>query len=129
MNRARVMLTAIVGCAMVALLATVAAAGSASSGPEKPAAGSSDAAALADRVDALQKENLVLREDLGKARLDARTQLEAAAKRHADAIARLQKQLDEANARSEEERQKQAQRNRYLWYAIGGLALGIVLTR
>jgi septal ring factor EnvC (AmiA/AmiB activator) len=96
--------------------------------PAKEASGVSDSAAVSERVTALEKENLVLREDLGKARLETRTQLEEAAKRQAEAIARLQKQLDETNSQLQAEREKQARRNRYLWYAIGGLALGIILS-
>jgi len=81
-----------------------------------------------ERITTLERENVVLREDLGKARLDVRTQLEAAGKRQAEAVARLQKQLDEANAKLEAERQKNAKRNRNLWYAVGALALGIALS-
>jgi hypothetical protein len=92
---------------------------------EAPAGGSATAG---ERITALEKENVILREDLGKARLDTRTLLEAAAKRQAEAVARLQKQLDEANAKMEADRQKNAKRNRNLWYAVGALALGVVLS-
>jgi septal ring factor EnvC (AmiA/AmiB activator) len=92
---------------------------------ETPSTGGS--ATVGERITALEKENVVLREDLGKARLDTRTQLDAAAKRQAEAVAKLQKKLDEANANLEAERQKNAKRNRNLWYAVGALALGIAL--
>jgi septal ring factor EnvC (AmiA/AmiB activator) len=94
---------------------------------EAPAA--SGTATTAERITSLEKENVILREDLGKARLDTRTQIETASKRQAEAVARLQKQLDEANAKMESERQKNAKRSRNLWYAIGALAVGIVATR
>lgn len=92
---------------------------------EAPAGGSATAG---DRINALERENVILREDLGKARLDTRTQLEAAAKRQAEAVAKLQKQLDESSAKMEAERQKNAKRNRNLWYAVGALALGLALS-
>jgi len=93
---------------------------------EAPAGGT---ATTAERITSLEKENVILREDLGKARLDTRTQIETVNKRQAEAVARLQKQLDEANAKMESERQKNAKRSRNLWYAIGALAVGIVATR
>jgi hypothetical protein len=94
---------------------------------EAPAVGGT--ATTSERITTLEKENVILREDLGKARLDTRTQVEAANKRQAEAVARLQKQLEEANAKIEAERQKNAKRSRNLWYAIGALAVGIVATR
>lgn len=126
MSRGSAVLTAMIVCAVIALLAggAVAAAPVAAKGQ----AAATDAAAVAERVDALQKENVVLREDLGKARLDAKTQLEAAAKRQAEALARLQKELDETQAQMQADRDKQARRNRNLWYAVGALAVGILLT-
>ena len=93
---------------------------------KEPAAAS--AAPVNERVTVLEKENVVLREDLGKARLDTRTQLDDLAKRQAEAIARLQQKLDEANARAEAERQRQARQNRNLWYAVGVVALGLILS-
>ena len=93
---------------------------------ESPAVGGS--ATPAERITTLEKENVILREDLGKARLDTRTQIDTLSKRQAEAMARLQKQLDEANAKLEAERQRNAKRNRNLWYAVGALALGIALS-
>ncbi len=108
----------------VGVLAAVAAQ---ASPKEAPAVGGT--ATTGERITTLEKENVILREDLGKARLDTRTQVEAANKRQAEAVARLQKQLEEANAKIEAERQKNAKRSRNLWYAIGALAVGIVATR
>jgi hypothetical protein len=87
---------------------------------------SADASALTERVIALEKENLVLREDLGKARLDLRTGLSDQAKRQADEMARMQQKVDELNAQLAAEGERQSQRNRNLWIAIGLLALGVV---
>jgi hypothetical protein len=93
--------------------------------PQEPAPARS-ASELPGRVDALEKENLVLREDLGKARLDARTGLEQAAKRQAEMDSQLQQRIDELNAKLAAERESQARRNRNLWLAVGVLALGII---
>lgn len=90
--------------------------------PEKP----KSPAELSERVQALEKENLVLREDLGKARLDARTGLEQAAKRQAELEARLRQRIDELNADLAAEREAQARRDHNLWLAVGVLALGII---
>ncbi len=84
------------------------------------------ATALAERVSALEKENLVLREDLGKARLDARTEVEELRRRHAEDAARFQQKVDTLKATLEAERQRQARRNRNLWLAIGVLAIGVI---
>jgi hypothetical protein len=114
----------------------------------QPAADVADAKALADRVDALEKENVVLREDLGKARLDARADLDAAEKRHAEdlakarrdaradldtaekrhaeAIDRINQELADARAKLQAERAAQSRRNRRLWIAIGALAIGVI---
>ena len=91
-----------------------------------PRAKAPDAAALAERVQALEKENLVLQEDLGKARLDARTRLDEIDKREAEARARLQQKIDDLQAQLAAEREKEARRNRNLWLAVGVLALGII---
>jgi len=98
----------------------------------KPAVGkeSSSPAAPApvpERVTALEKETVVLREDLGKARLDARSDLETVAKRQAEAIERLRKELADTQAKLEAERAAQARRNRKLWLAIGVVALGALV--
>lgn len=85
-----------------------------------------DPAALAERVVALERENLVLREDLGKARLDARTKLNELEKRQAEDAARFQEKIDALNADLQAERAKQARRNRNLWIAIGVVAVGVI---
>ncbi|MFB3880293.1 MAG: hypothetical protein ACE149_03470 [Armatimonadota bacterium] len=85
-----------------------------------------DAAALTERVLALEKENVVLREDLGKARLDLRTGLNEQAKQHADEMARMQQKIDELNAQLAAEHDKQAERNRTFWLAIGVLFIGVL---
>ena len=83
---------------------------------------------LAERVGALERQNLVLREDLGKARLDTRTRLEAAEQRHNDQAAQLQKRIDELNAQLASERDRQSRKSRNLWLAVGVLAIGIIAT-
>jgi hypothetical protein len=80
---------------------------------------------LLERVKALEKENLVLREDLGKARLDARVELEAAARRQAEALEKLNAELADVRVRMERERAAQTRRNRNLWMAVGALAIGV----
>jgi hypothetical protein len=85
-----------------------------------------EATSLADRVTALEKQGVVLSEDVGKTRLDQRMQLDALAKRQAEAIAKLNQQMAEQQAQAERERQKQATRNKYLWIAIGVLAVGVI---
>ncbi len=78
------------------------------------------------RVDALEKQNLVLSEDLGKAQLQNR-QLEEAARAQAAAIAQLNQQLAAEQKKAQEERDKQAKRNQYTWIAVGlvaAIALG-----
>lgn len=77
---------------------------------------------LSERVRALEKENLVLREDLGKARLDARNELNATAKRQAEQIEQLNQQVAKEHA-------AQKKRTRNLWYAIGGVALGALFVK
>jgi hypothetical protein len=81
-----------------------------------------DVTTLNERVIALEKENLVLREDLGKARLDLRTGLADQTKE----MGRMQQRVDELNAQLAAEREKQSKRSRNMWIAIGVLALGIV---
>ncbi len=92
----------------------------------KPAPAPADPAALAERVVALERENLVLREDLGKARLDARTKLAELEKRQAEDAAAFQQKIDALNADLQAERAKQARRNRNLWLAIGVVAVGLI---
>jgi len=85
-----------------------------------------DTGTLTERVIALEKENLVLREDLGKARLDVRTALSDQQKRQAQEMARMQQKIDELNAQLAAERDKQSERSRNLWIAVGLLALGVI---
>ncbi len=73
------------------------------------------------RVDVLEKQNLVLSEDLGKAQLQNR-ELQEAAKAQAEAIDRLNAQLAAEQKKADEEREKQAKRNQYLWIAVGFVA-------
>lgn len=93
--------------------------------PAVRADGPPDTKALLERVKALEKENLVLREDLGKARLDARVELEAAARRQAEALEKLNAELADVRVRMERERAAQTRRNRNLWMAVGALAIGV----
>jgi hypothetical protein len=88
-----------------------------------------DTSALSERVNALEKENVVLREDVGKARLDTRVQLEELAKRQAETIAKLKRDLEELDRKMEAERQAQARRNRNLWLAVGVAAVGVLLAK
>jgi hypothetical protein len=92
----------------------------------KPAPAPADPAALSERVVALERENLVLREDLGKARLDARTQLNELEKRQAKEAADFQQKIDALNADLQAERARQARRSRNMWIAIGVLAVGLI---
>lgn len=85
-----------------------------------------DNAAVSDRVSALEKQGTVLSEDVGKARLEQRMQLDALAKRQAEAIAKLNQQMAAQQAAAEKERKKQETRNKYLWIAIGVLAVGVI---
>ncbi len=85
-----------------------------------------DATTLNERVIALEKENLVLREDLGRARLDTRTSLADQAKRQAEEMARMQQKVDALNAQFAAEREKQSRRSRNTWIAIGLLAVGVL---
>jgi hypothetical protein len=93
-----------------------------------PAPAPADPEALAERVVALERENLVLREDLGKARLDARTRSSELEKQQAEDAAAFQEKIDALNAELEAERSKQARRNRNVWIAIGVVAVGLLLT-
>ncbi len=92
-----------------------------------PAPATLDPAALTERVVALERENLVLREDLGKARLDARTKLSELERQRAEDAAAFQQKIDALNAELEAERKKQARRNRNLWIAIGAVAVGVIV--
>jgi hypothetical protein len=85
-----------------------------------------DTVELGERVDALEKENTVLREDLGKARLDARTRLSELEKRDAEARRRLQEKIDALSKDLDREAKRQARRNRNMWIVAGILALGII---
>jgi len=91
--------------------------------PAPPPQPKADLQSVAGRVEALEKENVVLREDLGKARLSARTELNSAEKRFADAIAKVKRDLRAAEEKMEAERKAQAKRNRNFWIAIGALAI------
>jgi len=91
-----------------------------------PQAPAESPAELGERVQALEKENVVLREDLGKARLDARTRLDEAAKQQAEMEEQLRQRIDELNAKLAAEQQSRARSNRNLWLAVGILALGII---
>lgn len=81
---------------------------------------------LSERIEALEKENVVLREDLGKARLDVRTSLAEAEARRAKEAAEFQKRIDDLNAQLASERERQGRKNKDLWLAVGVLALGII---
>jgi len=85
-----------------------------------------DVSAMGERVVALERENLVLREDLGKARLDSRTAMNEIEKRRAEDAARFQQKIDALNADLAAEREKQARRNHNLWLAIGVVAIGVI---
>jgi len=91
-----------------------------------PAPASPDVSAMGERVVALERENLVLREDLGKARLDSRTAMNELEKRRAEDAARFQQKIDALNADLAAEREKQARRTRNLWLAIGVVAIGVI---
>lgn len=88
-----------------------------------------DVKSLQERVRALENENQVLREDLGKARLDARADLEAAAKRQADLIAKTNQQLTDMQAKMEADKKAQARRNRNLWIGIALVGIGALASR
>jgi len=94
--------------------------------PVPAAQAAPDALALGERVVALERENLVLREDLGKARLDSRTAMNELEKRRAEDAARFQQKIDALNADLAAEREKQARRNHNLWLAIGVVAIGVI---
>jgi len=91
-----------------------------------PAPASPDVSAMGERIVALERENLVLREDLGKARLDSRTAMNELEKRRAEDAARFQQKIDALNADLAAEREKQARRTRNLWLAIGVVAIGVI---
>ena len=92
--------------------------------PAKESAKPADQGAIPERVTTLEKENVVLREDLGKARLDAKGDLETLAKRQAEAIARLNQQVADTQAKLEAEQARRERQNRNLWIAIGAVAVG-----
>jgi len=95
--------------------------------PAKAAPASAPSSApLPERVTALEKQSLVLTEDIGKARLETRTRLEELAKRQAEQIERLNRALAEQRAQAEAEQEKQRVRNQRLWIAVGVLALGVI---
>jgi hypothetical protein len=94
-------------------------------GPERAASPSE----LSERIQALEKENVVLREDLGKARLDVRTSLAEAEARRATEMAGFQKRIDDLNAQLAAERDRQTRKNKNLWLAVGVLALGIIAAK
>jgi hypothetical protein len=100
--------------------------GQAAPQPKPKAAPAADSAALTERVNALEKQNVVLSEDLGKARLDTRTKLEEAAKKQAEAIAALNQRLAEEKAKADAEKERQGKKNRQLWIAVGVLAIGLI---
>jgi septal ring factor EnvC (AmiA/AmiB activator) len=60
--------------------------------------------------------------------LDARAQLEAAARRQAEAIAALNRQVDDLEKQLQAERDRQSRRNRNLWLAVGVVALGVLVS-
>jgi len=93
--------------------------------PAAPAPAPSSAA-IPDRVSALEKQNLVLTEDIGKARLETRTRLEALAKQQAEQIQKLNQELAQQRAQMEADRKKQQERSRNMWIAVGVLALGVI---
>lgn len=83
---------------------------------------------LAERVTALEKENLVLREDLGKARLDVVSRIADLERRNAEAQARLQERIDALNSDLAAERERQDTRNRRLWLALGIVAIAALVS-
>jgi hypothetical protein len=87
-----------------------------------------DPVALGERVTALEKENIVLREDLGKARLDLRSGLGELGDQHEADMGRFQQKIDDLNAQLEEDRQRAQRRERNLWLAVGVLAVAIIAT-
>jgi hypothetical protein len=88
-----------------------------------PLAKAPEPAELGERVTALERQGIVLREDLGKARLDAVSRISDLESRSADAQARLQERIDALRADLEAERRKQAERNRHVWLALGIIAV------
>ena len=109
-------------CLVMVGLAMVLGAGAAMAEPQKPA----DAKELTERVQALEKENLVLREDLGKARIDAKSDLAASAKRQAEIIDKINAELADTQAKMAAERAAQSKRNRNLWIGLGIIAIGVM---
>jgi hypothetical protein len=85
-----------------------------------------DTGALTERVIALEKENLVLREDLGKARLDVRTNVNTLKEQQAADMAKMQEKIDALNAQLAAEQEKQTKRTQMLWIAIGLIAIGAI---
>jgi septin family protein len=94
--------------------------------PKAAPAPAPSSVAIPDRVSALEKQNLVLTEDIGKARLETRTRLEALAKQQAEQIQKLNQELAQQRAQMEADRKKQQERNRNVWIAVGVLALGVI---
>ncbi|MBN1458365.1 MAG: hypothetical protein JXA57_02430 [Armatimonadetes bacterium] len=87
-----------------------------------------DPTVIDERVTALEKENVVLREDLGKARLDTRAGLKQLNDQHEADMARFQQKVDDLNAQLEEERESARRREHNLWLAVGVLAVAIIAT-
>jgi septal ring factor EnvC (AmiA/AmiB activator) len=87
-----------------------------------------DPIVLDERVTALEKENVVLREDLGKARLDVRRALKEISDQHEVDMARFQQKVDDLNAQLAEDRERARRRERNLWIAVGVLAVAIIAT-
>lgn len=90
---------------------------------DPPATPEASATPLAERVETLERETVVLREDLGKARLDAKADLEELARRQAEAIARLNQQIADTEAKLQAERAAREREHRRLWMAVGALAV------
>jgi len=93
-----------------------------------PAAKATDPTVLDERITALERENVVLREDLGKSRLDSRAGLKELSDQHEADMARFQQKVDDLNAQFEEERERAQRRERNLWLAVGVLAVAIIAT-
>jgi hypothetical protein len=85
-----------------------------------------DTGVLTERVIALEKENLVLREDLGKARLDVRTSVNTLQQQQAADMAKMQEKIDALNTQLAAEQEKQTKRTQMLWIAIGLIAIGAI---
>ena len=114
------------GVAFAETAAPPAEAADTSAGAQAAPTEAADQEAIPERVTALEKENVILREDLGKARLDVKSDLQSLAERQAEAIARLNKELADLQAKLDAERAAQGRRNRNLWIAVGVVALGVM---